>query len=250
MAVREGKNGKSNVLDLPPDPRQRNRKRWIISLTSFAALVVALVLVLSFSPILAIKNIELEGNSLVKDRDLEAALQPIHGIPLARVGTGTVMELLSDIPAIKDAIVQVEMPNTLKVKIIEHDPVAILVDGSTRYLVGAEGQKLIKLGAKEKKNLPEVKASAAIKDEKVFSMLTRVLSGLPDKLLAKVDHATATSKDFVELNLNNGIKVIWGNDQDLALKSKVLEALLGAKKDEESPVKVYDISSPQHPVAQ
>lgn len=249
MSAREGNEGKSNVLDLPPDPRQRNRKRWIAGLTAFVAFVVAIILVLSFSPILAIQNIKVEGNSLVKDRDLEVALKPIHGIPLARVGTGTVMELLSDIPAIKDAIVQAEIPNTLKVKIIEHEPVAILVDGSTRYLVGAEGQKLLKLGATEKKNLPEVKASAAIKDEKVFSMLTRVLSGLPDKLLSKVDHATATSKDFVELNLKGGIKVIWGNDQDLALKTKVLEALLGAKKDEESPIKVYDISSPQHPVA-
>ena len=249
MAERESKEGKSNVLGMPPDPRQRNRKRWIIGLTGFVAFVVALVLVLSFSPILAIQKIKVEGNSLVKDRDLEVALEPMHGIPLARVGTGTVMDLLSDIPAIKDAIVQAEIPNTLKVKIIEHEPVAILVDGSTRYLVGAEGQKLLKLGAKDKKKLPEVKASAAIKDQKVFSMLTRVLSGLPDKLLAKVDHATATSKDFVELNLNNGIKVIWGNDQDLALKTKVLEALLGAKKDEKSPIKVYDISSPQHPVA-
>lgn len=249
MSGSKGKEGKSNVLDLPPDPRHQNRKRWIIGLSTFVAFVVALILVLSFSPILAIQKVKVEGNSLVKDRELEAALEPIHGIPLARVGTGTVMDLLSDIPAIKDAIVQAEIPNTLKVKIIEHEPVAILVDGKSRYLVGAEGQRLLKLGAKDKNNLPEVKASPVIKDQKVFSMLTRVLSGLPDKLLAKVDHATATSKDFVELNLKGGIKVIWGNDQDLALKTKVLEALLGAKKDEKSPIKVYDISSPQHPVA-
>ncbi|PQZ95872.1 hypothetical protein CQ018_00810 [Arthrobacter sp. MYb227] len=249
MTPAEASQSKSNVLDLPPDPRKRNRKRWIIGLSTFVALIITLVLVLSFSPILAIKNIQVEGNSLVKDKELDSALEPLHGVPLARVGTGTVMELLQDLPAVKDAIVQTEIPSTLNIKIVEHQPVAILIDGSKRSLVGAEGQTLVTLGAKDKPKLPEVKATKAIKDPKVFSMLTRVLSGLPDKLLASVDHATATSKDFVELNLKNGVKVIWGNDQEIALKTKVLEALLGAEKDKESPIKVYDISSPQHPVA-
>lgn len=239
----------SNVLDLPPDPRKRNRKRWIIAVISFLALVTALVLVLSFSPILAIKKIEVEGNSLVKDNTIQQALEPLQRVPLVRVGAGNVMDLLSGQPAVKDAIVQAEVPGTLRVKVIEHHPVAVLVEGSKRSLVGPEGQVLSVLGAKDKPKLPAVKSTPVTKNPKVFSMLTRVLSELPDKLLATVDHATATSKDFLELKLKDGTLVIWGNDQDSALKIKVLEALLGAPKDKESPIKVYDISSPQHPVA-
>ncbi|MFJ6418216.1 cell division protein FtsQ/DivIB [Paeniglutamicibacter sp. NPDC091659] len=249
MATKSARGGGSNVVDLPPDPRLRTRKRWIIGVSVVAALVVSLVLVLSFSPILAIKNIQVEGNSLVKEKDLQRALEPLQGVPLARVGTGRVMDLLGGQPAVKDAIVQAEVPDTLRIQIIEHHPVAVLTEGAKRSLVGPEGQVLAVLGAKDKPKLPTVKANAVIKNPKVFSMLTKVLSELPDTLLATVDHATATSKDFIELKLKDGTLVIWGNDQESTLKIKVLEALLGAPKDKKSPIKVYDISSPQHPVA-
>ena len=138
-----------------------------------AALVVSLVLVLSFSPILAIKNIQVEGNSLVKEKDLQRALEPLQGVPLARVGTGRVMDLLGGQPAVKDAIVQAEVPDTLRIQIIEHHPVAVLTEGSKRSLVGPEGQVLAVLGAKDKPKLPTVKANAVIKNPKVFSMLTQ-----------------------------------------------------------------------------
>ncbi|GAA1495744.1 cell division protein FtsQ/DivIB [Paeniglutamicibacter kerguelensis] len=249
MVAKPKRAGGSNVVDLPPDPRLRTRRRWIIGISVVAAVVVALVLVLSFSPILAIKNIQVEGNSLVKEKDLQQALEPLHGVPLARVGTGRVMDLLGGQPAVKDAIVQAEVPDTLRIQIIEHHPVAVLKDGSKRSLVGADGRVLAVLGEKDKPKLPTVRSSAVINNPKVFSTLTQVLSELPDTLLAAVDHATATSKDFIELKLKDDTLVIWGNDQDSALKSKVLEALLGAPKDEESSIKVYDISSPQHPVA-
>lgn len=249
MAAKPAHGGGSNVVELPPDPRLRVRRRWIIGSSVVAALIVGLILVLSFSPILAIKNIQVEGNSLVTDKELQGALEPLQGVPLARVGTGKVMELLEGQPAVKDAIVQAEVPDTLRVKIIEHQPVAVLTEGKKRSLVGPEGQVLVVLGAKDKPKLPTVKSSAVTKNPKVFSMLTKVLSVLPDTLLATVDHATATSKDFIELKLKDGTLVIWGDDQDSTLKIEVLDALLGAPKDKESPIKVYDISSPQHPVA-
>lgn len=241
--------GTNNVLDLPQDPGARAKKRWIIGASVVAGMVVLLVLVLTYSPILAIKSITVSGNSLVSDKTVQKALEPLHGIPLSRVGTGRVMELLDGQPAVKDAIVQAEAPNTLQVQVVEFVPVAVLLEGKKRSLVGPEGQLLASLKAKDKPKLPTIRSSKVTKDPKVFSMLTRVLSELPDKLLANVDHATATSKDFVELKLNDGQLVIWGNDQDSALKTKVLEALLAAPKDKKAPIKVYDISSPQHPVA-
>jgi cell division protein FtsQ len=157
--------------------------------------------------------------------------------------------LLAGEPAVQDAIVQAEAPNTLHVQIVEYVPVALLIEGKKRSLVGPEGQVLAQLSAKAKPKLPTIKSSKATKDPKVFAIVTRVLSELPDKLLATVDHATATSKDFVELTLNDGTLVVWGDAQDAALKNSVLQALLAAPKDKEAPIKVYDISSPQHPVA-
>ncbi|KAA0979687.1 cell division protein FtsQ/DivIB [Paeniglutamicibacter gangotriensis] len=249
MANASRRPGSSNVLDLPEDPALRTKKRWLIGAGVVAGLVITLVLVLTFSPILAIKSITVSGNSLVSEKKIQSALEPLHGVPLSRVGTGKVMELLSGEPGVKDAIVQSEAENVLHVQIVEHVPVAVLLEGKKRSLVGPEGQRLAVLGGKDKPKLPTIRSSKAAKDPKVFSMLTSVLSELPDKLLKSVDHASASSKDFVELKLKSGTQVIWGNDQDPALKAKVLEALLAAPKDKSSPIKVYDISSPNHPVA-
>ncbi len=250
MVTKPGQSrGNSNVLDLPEDPRRRTKRRWIIGGSVVAAVVVILMLVLNFSPILAIKNVQVNGNTLVTDATVQKALEPLHGVPLSRVGTGRVMELLAGEPAVQDAIVQAEAPNTLHVQIVEYVPVALLIEGKKRSLVGPEGQVLAQLSAKAKPKLPTIKSSKATKDPKVFAIVTRVLSELPDKLLATVDHATATSKDFVELTLNDGTLVVWGDAQDAALKNSVLQALLAAPKDKEAPIKVYDISSPQHPVA-
>ncbi|MDO5742933.1 MAG: cell division protein FtsQ/DivIB [Micrococcaceae bacterium] len=237
------------MLDLPPGKGSRTRKRWLIGGGVLAALVIALVLVLTFSPILAIKSITVSGNTLVSDQKIQTALEPLLGVPLSQVGTGKVMELLAGEPVVKDAIVQTAEGNTLEVQIVEFVPVAVLLEGKARSLVGPDGRVLAKLGKKDKPGLPTIRSSAVTKDPQVFSMLTRVLSELPDKLLASVDHATATSKDFVELKLEDGTLVIWGNDEQSALKSEVLAALLDAPKDKQAPIKVYDISSPQHPVA-
>lgn len=239
----------SNVLDLPQGRSSRVKKRWLIGGGILAALVIALVLVLTFSPILAIKSITVSGNTLVSDKKVERALEPLLGVPLSQVGSSRVMELLSGEPVVKDAIVQTGEGNTLEVQIVEFVPVAVLVDGKKRSLVGPEGQILAKLGTKDKPSLPTIRSSAVTNDAQVFSMLTRVLAALPDKLLSSVDHATATSKDFVELTLEDGTLVIWGNDEKSALKAEVLAALLGTPKDKKAPIKVYDISSPQHPVA-
>lgn len=96
--------------------------------------------------------------------------------------------------------------------------------------------------------LPVIKGNGVTADPKVFAAVTKVLSELPAGLLSRVDHASAESRDFVELKLTNGRSVIWGDGSRGRDKSLVLEALLGVKDKATEPVKVYDVSSPDHPV--
>ena len=197
-------------------------------------LVVALVLVLTFSPILAIKSITVSGNSLVSEKNVQQALVPLHGVPLSRVGHRPGHGAAGGQPAVKDAIVQAEAPNTLQVQIIEFVPVAVLLEGKKRSLGGSRGPGPGIAGApRTSQSSPPIASSTVTKDPKVFSMLTRVLSELPDKLLANSGSRNGHQQGLRRAQARGRTLVIWGNDQDSALKTKVLEALLGAPKDKE-----------------
>lgn len=248
MSTKEA--GHGNVLELTRPPARRNRfgRRWIIGGSSVLALIVALILVLTFSPVLAIKSVEVKGNKLVSGDVLRSELAPLLGVPLSQVGSGRVLGLLKGEPAIADVVIQAEAPGTLHVQVVEYEPVAVLQEGSKFSLVGADGRVLVPLAKRGAVKLPVIKGNGATADPKVFAVVTKVLSELPEDLLAKVDHASAESRDFVELKLTNGRSVVWGDGSRGRDKALVLEALLGVKDKSKKPVRVYDVSSPDHPV--
>ena len=242
--------GHGNVLELTRHPVRRSRvgRRWIIAGSSVLAVIVALILVLTFSPILAIKSVEVKGNKLVTQDAVQAALAPLLGVPLSQVGSGRVLGLLQGEPAVADVVIQAEAPGTLYVQVVEYQPVAVLQQGKSFSLVGADGRVLALLAKRDAVRLPVIKGNGATADPKVFAAVTKVLSELPAGLLRRVDHASAESRNFVELELTNGRSVVWGDGSRGRDKSLVLEALLGVKDKAKDPVKVYDVSSPDHPV--
>lgn len=245
-----GKAGPSNVLELnrPATRGPRIGRRWMIGGVSVLALIIAVILMLTYSPILAIKAIEVTGNKLVSEKQIQRMLEPLHGVPLSQVGAGRVLGLLGGEPAVADVVIQAEAQGTLRVQVIEHVPVAVLQKGSSYSLVSSDGLVLAPLAKRDAAKLPVIKGNGATANPKVFAVVTQVLAELPQDLLVKVDHASATSKNFVELKLSNGRSVVWGDGSRGHEKALVLDALLGVKDRAGDPVKVYDVSSPDHPV--
>ncbi|GAA3683504.1 hypothetical protein GCM10023081_21730 [Arthrobacter ginkgonis] len=237
-----------NVLALPEAPGARLRRRVLLWTGGVLAAIVAMILVLMYSPLLAIRGIEIEGNRLVSDDAVAGALEPLDGVPLPQVGPGRVLQLLSGLAPVADVVVQAKAPHTLQVRVVEHAPVAILKNGKKLTLVGEDGRTLAPLAKRSDALLPVISASAATGDPAVFRTLTHVLAGLPGSVLAQLDHAGAKTIDSVELTLSNGKTVMWGNEERGAQKARVLQALLKVKDDPQAPVKVYDVSSPDQPV--
>ncbi|GER24375.1 hypothetical protein NCCP1664_28700 [Zafaria cholistanensis] len=237
-----------NVLTLPQTPAARLRRRVLLWTGGVLAGIAAMLLVLMYSPLLAIRSIDVEGNRLASDGAVAEALEPLVGVPLPQVGPGRVLQLLSGLAPVADVVVQAKAPHTLQVSVVEHAPVAVLKDGRKLSLVGEDGRKLAPLAKRSDAQLPVISASAATADPAVFRTLTRVLAGLPAPVLARLEHAGAKTIDSVELTLSNGKTVVWGNEERGAQKARVLQALLKVKDDPSSPVEVYDVSSPDQPV--
>lgn len=239
----------TNVVPLPEPPGKRTRRLLLIISGSVVALILALIVVLLYSPLLAVKNIEVSGNDLAKQSAVQEALEPLVGTPLPRIGPASVLRLLEGQPAVRDVVVQAEAPSTLRVEIVEHQPVAIVESKGKYRLVGEDGRTLAALAKRDGADLPVIDAESAVADPKVFATVTEVLASLPESVLNRLDKAGAKTIDSVELKLTNGKTVLWGNSERNADKAGVVTALLRVREEPNTAaVKVYDVTSPDHPV--
>lgn len=241
-----GENAK--VVELPANPEKKRRKLLIIVAAVIVTLSIAAVLVLSFSPVLAAKKIEVSGTKLINEQNLLDSLSALEGVPLPRISESRVEELIGDEPAIDEIVVRAQMPDTLLVEVIEAQPVAILVEDKSSYMVSATGKKLKKLGEKDKTKLPKIKASAETKDPEQFKLLTQILSTVDSKVLEKISTANLTQAGFMELSLPKKNTLIWGDEQKAALKNKVAQIFLDDLEKNSKSSKVIDVSNPENPV--
>ncbi|WP_309080017.1 cell division protein FtsQ/DivIB [Zhihengliuella sp.] len=238
-----------NVVELPPAARSVWKRRLLIWGGSILGTVAALILVLLYSPLLAIEQVEIEGNRLTPTARVQSELEPLLGVPLPRVGPGTVEELLADQPAVESVVIQAEAPHTLRVVIEEHQPVAVVGESGAFQMVSATGEPLAPVDERGSVELPYIEGVSAEEQPDVFATVTSVLSTLPPEVLKQMESATAQSIDSVELKLASGERVVWGNSEHGAEKAAVLAALLTVETPKgQEPVEVIDVSSPERPV--
>ncbi len=81
-----------------------------------------------------IKEIEIENNFFLKETDLKKQLIPIYGKNLLFLNNGNIKKILLKNSFIESFYIQKKYPNTLKIKIYEKKPIAILIDKKKKVL--------------------------------------------------------------------------------------------------------------------
>lgn len=241
------------VVEFPEtDHRQRLRRRrigLIVGICS-AVLLAGLVAVLYFSPLLAVKTVQVTGTDLLPRARAEQLLQPLIGRPLPQVGTRQVEELLDAEPTVDQVRVQAEPPSGIAVEVVEHQPVAAVPAGDQATLYSAAGEALADVSAEEatERGLPSVASVSDVADPEVFSAITGVLGTLPEDIRSQMVSASASTVDSVQLQLRDDRTVLWGNAEDAESKVAVLRALMTAEEQSEDPAAEFDVSIPDQPV--
>ncbi|WP_104140673.1 FtsQ-type POTRA domain-containing protein [Arthrobacter sp. ZGTC131] len=243
-----GKAEPGNVLVFPEPRGKRLRRNVIVAACIIAALVAGLLLAAVYSPVLAVRTVTVSGTKLLKPAQVQAALKPLLGTPLPQVSDEDVNALLKPLVQIKSVTTQAHPPSVLVVQVHERVPVALVKRGKEYLLVDVDGVRLGATAAPESVKLPVIDGGAGTIGKDLFQATTAVLGALPANVLAKLSNASAKSVDAVELKLVDGQTIIWGNAGEKELKARVLEALLKVPADPASPVNIYDVSVPRHPV--
>ncbi|NUP73494.1 MAG: FtsQ-type POTRA domain-containing protein [Sinomonas sp.] len=240
-----------DVLAFPVPRVKRIRRRAIIIGASTVAIVAALMAVLIFTPLLAVRTISVEGTKMVAPAQIQSVLAPLGGRPLPLVAPDEVSRLVAPIVQIKSVRTRAVPPNTLLVTVVERVPVALVKQADGFSVVVGDGVEIARTKDQAAYAVPVVDATGGPIAHPTFLAITSVLAALPTDILAQLATAKADSVDSVQLKLANGKTVIWGNAQDRDLKAKVLAALMKGTETPakgQAPVSVYDVSVPRHPV--
>ncbi|WP_395639221.1 cell division protein FtsQ/DivIB [Pseudolysinimonas sp.] len=222
--------------------RRRNRRLAWLGVFGVLAIVAALIATAVFSPILALREIRVDGTERLDPAVLQHAVEGQLGTPLALVDEDRLRRDLSQFTGIRSYATELVPPGTLVIHIVERSPLGAVLSPTGFDIVDAAGVVLESTPTR-----PEALPLLQIDDEGPegtgFAAMAEVLVALPPGVLAQIDSIAARTRDDVTLTLTGSTqRVVWGSADDSDRKARILDALL-ARFASAGPGE-YDVSAP------
>ncbi|MGK0716025.1 FtsQ-type POTRA domain-containing protein [Leucobacter sp. W1153] len=221
--------------------RQR-RRVWVIGGSAVVALALFVVAGV-FTPIMAVREVQVAGVSRMNAEQLSAALSRFEGVPLALVNEQDVHRALEPFPLIQRYAIERIPPHTLIVRIEERDPVIALERDGQFVLVDPAGV-LVATATERPEGVPLGSGTVIDTASPAFRAAATVVRDMPVDLRAQLATLTASSGQDIEFSLTSGTRVKWGDESDTQRKAAVLRAMLASI----GTVSVVDVASPESPV--
>ena len=188
-----------------------SRQRRLSATAAIGGVVVVAVMsiVLTTSPILSLKTIQVEGTERLENAVIIDALQPYAGQPLAQISPSEVANSLADIPLIQSVDTRLELPSTLVVQVVERDPIGAVSRGGEFEVVDRAAVVLYSQ-AQRPTEFPLIGIPADPESDG-FQAIGQALGVIPSEVLARIEQVSATSADTVAFTLkDSNHRVIWG----------------------------------------
>jgi len=224
--------------------RTRRRTAGWITAAAIVAVMAAMLALAVYSPLLALRTVQIEGASRIPPETLVAALDDQVGTPLPRLDLGEVKEALAAFPLVQSYSTESRPPDTLVVRIVERTPIASVPAPGGGYRLVDPAGVVVEQADQRPAGYPVVDVGAAGVENPRFEAAAQVLAALPADFLAQVDAVDANTKDDVSLVLTDGKRVVWGSADQSDVKAARLPALIRATADRS--VAEYDVSSPDN----
>jgi len=225
--------------------RDRARRRLALQPVLYGLAAVAALAGLGwlvfFSPVLAVRQVEVTGEQRVPAREVARAAAVRLGVPLARVDVDGISERVGSIRAVAAVDVQRRPLHTLRIVVTERVPAAVVRTPAGHQLVDGRGLMFATVPAAPR-GLPVVATKLDRPSARTLERATAVLRVLPAKVRGTVVSVSADSPDDISLQLRKGVRVVWGGPEHSDRKAAVLGALMRQEAH------LYDVSVPEAPV--
>lgn len=189
--------------------------------------LVGLVVIAVFSPLLALREVRIDGAVSVDAAALADVLDEQLGTPLALVDYGRIDDALQAFPLIRSYSTETIPPGTIVVRIVEREPIVVVQRDDGYVLVDPAGVVLGQ-SAERPASIPLITDRGSAIPNPGFDAAVEVLLAMPVDLRAQVDTVTASTLDDVTLTLVGAAQTVrWGSADDSAQKAALLAALRG-----------------------
>jgi len=220
---------------------RRRRIAWLTGIGIVAGLVGMSVAAV-YSPLLALREIRVEGTSSLDPAQIVDAIDGQLDTPLALLDEERLREDLRAFTLIRSYSTEILPPGTLIVHIVERTPIGVRVNGASFDIVDPAGVVLSTVPQRPE-GLPLIQLGDADADSAAGRSIAEVLLAMPDSVRVQVDSIAATTRDDVTLTLVGSTqRVEWGSAADSEHKARVLAALLAIHGGSGSGS--YDVSAP------
>ncbi|UZJ23524.1 FtsQ-type POTRA domain-containing protein [Rhodococcus antarcticus] len=204
-----------------------------------ALLVVVLGAVAWFSPLLSVRSVTVQGETVVTEQQVLDALDVPAGTRLVGLDLAAAAARVAALPRVASATVDRTLPSRVAVTVVERTAVAWVAAADGQHLLDASGvDYAVEAPAP---GVPRLAVATPGPGDPSTRAALGVLTSLPDPVRALVATVGATSASAVQLTLTDGRTVVWGGVDGAARKAEVLTAVLT------QPGSTYDVSSPDLP---
>ncbi len=215
--------------------RERGRRRAGIIVACLAIVVAAgLFLWLRSSDVFAVQTVTADAVAHVTEEQIAGATASVRGESLLALSVGPIEEELTALPYVRSARVLRRFPNTLYVRLVEHEPAARVKasDGSV-WLVSDDGRVLEQSAAA---GLPLFVPASGLELEPGEYLPQIVAAALPvGALLEEIDagnglptlhHVSIALTGEVVMHLARGAELRLGEPTELKQKLTVASAII------------------------
>ncbi|WP_127793263.1 FtsQ-type POTRA domain-containing protein [Agromyces sp. LHK192] len=223
--------------------RSRHRRfAWLVGAGTVVVVSGGLVGA-AYSPLMALREVRVEGAQRIPVGELQAAFAEDYGTPLPLITSADVRSALGEFPLIETYSTETVPPGTLVVRVVERTPVGVVDTPRGLELVDAAG---VVIDRPEERPADQPLIDAGGVASKGFRAAAAVVRSLPPEVRGQVVRATAETVDDVRLELAGGASVLWGSSEDSSTKATVLARMMASAPPDT--VSHYDVSAPMNPV--
>lgn len=224
--------------------RTRHRRAAWVTVASIVATLAVVLGIAVYSPILALREITVDGTNRVSTEEVTAALDDQLGTPLALIDFGQIRSELAAFPLIRSYVTETVPPNTLRIHVVEREAIGAVERRGSYDQVDPAG--VVVASSSERPAGPLISVAGSGTDSPAFLSAVEVLLAMPQSVLDRIDVISARTADDVRLTLRDtGAAVAWGAADDSELKGQVLARML---ERPECAGQVVDVTAPLAPI--
>lgn len=226
-----------------------NRFRLVVVCSSVVG-VVAVVMAVLASPIVGVRNIQIEGARYMSAELLGAVEKSLDGKSILTVDTNSAERRLEGDPWVESVRIRSFFPTRLVIEIVERKPAAFfigidnrsrVVDSQGRVLAVETGQptSYLQITGVGPNLAPGSSAGT------VYKAAAQLAGGLPDELVDQVINVGVGGPNQLVMTLRTGTLVNFGPPSDL--QNKLISLVVILRRQDAKQIVSIDLTDPQTP---